>query len=280
MTRSTAIRERDSSMNNDRYNLNLSSGMDVKGSDGEKVGSVQEVQGDYVVVSKGFFFPTDYYIPTSAIASADEDNVYLNVTKDQALNQGWDTVPETTTTTTTAYDDQPVAGREGEVDLSGYGDTQGTYSKTGGDAPFEHAADTGHREDSDTIDVTLTEEELTARTREVERGQVRIDKDVIEEEQSIDVPITEEHVHVSRRVVDRDVRPGDASFEEGTIEVPVFGEEVEVEKRTRVREELEITKDRVQDTERVTGTVRHEEARITDESGVIVDDDTDTTTRR
>ncbi len=242
-------------------------GMDVVGSDGDKVGSVQDVRGEYVVVSKGFFFPTDYYIPFSAINTADEDNVYLNVTKNDALNQGWDAVPDTTATTT-GYGDQPVIDREVETDSLGYGDGRETY------------VNTGRVEADETIDVTLTEEELTARTREVARGQVRIDKDVIEEEQSLDVPVTEERVHVSRRVVDRDVQPGDATFEEGTIEVPVYGEEVDVDKRTRVREELEITKDKVQDTQRVTDTVRREEARVTDDSGAVIDDDTQTRSRR
>lgn len=248
-------------------NINLTAGMDVKGSDGEKVGSVQDVQGDYVVVSKGFFFPQDYYIPTSAITSADEKNVYLNVTKDDALNQGWDQAP-TTMATTAVYDEEPIvdSGRDLGTDRGG------NYSNSGGTAPFAHDADTGHVEESDRIDVALTEEELTAQTRGVQRGQVRIEKDVIEEERSMDVPVMEERVQVSRRVVDREVRPGDASFEEGTIEIPVYGEEVELEKRTRVREELEVTKDQVQDTERVSGTVRREEARIVDDSGSIVAD--------
>lgn len=268
-------------MSSQQYDFNLTSGMDVKGSDGEKVGTVQDVQGDYVVVSKGFFFPQDYYIPTSAIASADEKNVYLNVTKDAALDQGWDSVPETTTTTSTVYDDQPVVEGTVGTDSLGYNaDRGGAYSNTGGDAPFSHDATTGHIEESDRIDVTLAEEELTAQTRGVERGQVRIEKDVIEEQQTLEVPVTEERVQVSRRVVDREVRPGDTSFEEGTIEVPVYGEEVEVSKRSRVREELEVSKDQVQSTERVTDTVRREEARITDDSGSIVDDDASTTPRR
>ena len=38
-------------------------GDDVYGSDGDKVGTVAEVQPSYIVVEKGFFFPTDYYIP-------------------------------------------------------------------------------------------------------------------------------------------------------------------------------------------------------------------------
>lgn len=251
--------------------------MDVKGSDGEKVGTVQDVQGSYIIVSKGFFFPQDYYIPISAITSADEDTVYLNVTKDDALNQGWDSVPETTTTTSAAgYVEAPVVDAGRDLD-TGRG---GEFSNTGGTAPFEHDANTGHLEESDVIDVTLSEEELTAQTRGVERGQVRVEKDVIEEEQSLDVPVMEERVQVSRRVVDREVRPGDTTFEEGTIEVPVYGEEVEVSKRSRVREELEISKEQVQETQRVTDTVRREEARITDDSGSIVDDDTQTRSRR
>jgi len=235
-------------MNNDLYNL--TSGMDVEASDGGKVGTVHEVLDQYLVVSKGFFFPQDYYIPFSAINSADGGTVYLNVTKDQALNQGWDAIPDTTNQ---VYTDQPVVGR---------------------------TTDTGRLESDDTIDISLSEEELTARTREVERGQVRVDKDVIVEDQTLDVPVTEERVHVSRRVVDRDVRPGDTSFEEGTIDVPVYGEEVELEKRARVREEVEISKDAVQDVERVSGTVRREEVRITDESGNVINDDTSTRSRR
>src|SRR5687767_12095540 len=69
-------------------------GDDVYGSDGDKVGTVAEVQSSYLVVEKGFFFPTDYYIPTSAVASASDGQVYLNVAKDAALNSGWDTVPD------------------------------------------------------------------------------------------------------------------------------------------------------------------------------------------
>ncbi len=34
-----------------------------------KVGTVAAVYPGYIVVEKGFFFPTDYYIPMSAVAS-------------------------------------------------------------------------------------------------------------------------------------------------------------------------------------------------------------------
>ncbi len=277
-------------VDNTQGTLNLTQGMDVVGSDGEKVGSVQDVRGEYVVVSKGFFFPTDYYVPFDALTTVDGDKVYLNVTKDAALNQGWDQEPVASMTSTT-YDEQPItdAGLHVDQPVTNVGTSAGYTDQTvigsGAttsyadveDQPFEHHVERGQvahddvRDDA-AINVPLSQEELTAERRTVDRGQVRIEKDVIEEAVSLDVPVTNEEVHVSRRVVDRDVAPGDATFEGGTIEVPVHGEEVDVQKRSRVREELEISKDAVQETERVTGTVRREEARVTDDSGNVVDD--------
>ena len=74
----------------------ITAGTDVYGSDGDKLGTVAEVARDYLVVEKGFFFPTDYYIPLTAITSVGNGQVSLNMTKDAALHSGWDTVPETT----------------------------------------------------------------------------------------------------------------------------------------------------------------------------------------
>src|SRR5215213_7416601 len=68
-------------------------GAEVFGADGDKVGTVAAVYPGYLVVEKGFFFPTDYYIPLSAVASYDNDQVYLNVAKDAALQSGWDAQP-------------------------------------------------------------------------------------------------------------------------------------------------------------------------------------------
>src|SRR5918993_4058343 len=89
-------------------------GDEVYGSDGDKIGTVAEVQSGYIVVEKGFFFPTDHYIPTSAIASASGGQVYLNTTKDAALNSGWDVVPEVQATTMTSGATATMKG-EGEI---------------------------------------------------------------------------------------------------------------------------------------------------------------------
>ena len=209
-------------------------GSDVYGSDGEKLGKVIAVHPGYLVVEKGFFFPTDYYIPTSAVANAEDDKIYLTSTKDAALNQGWEVEPM-------VADDYDMTRTTG----------------------LEAAAGETWVEDTETLRVPVHEEELTATKRERELGQVRIEKDVVTEEQVLEVPVTEERVRIERRVVDRPVSADDTSaFQEGDIEVPIRGEEVELRKQTRVAEEIEIGKEAVQRTEQVSGTVRREEVRI------------------
>jgi hypothetical protein len=68
-------------------------GQDVIGADGEKVGEIVGVERECFIVRKGFFFPQGHYIPFSAIASYDEDKVYLNLTKEQVLEQQWTNPP-------------------------------------------------------------------------------------------------------------------------------------------------------------------------------------------
>lgn len=80
-------------------------GVEVVGSDGEKVGKVIAVTPSYVVVEKGFFLPTDYYVPRDAIGGFDGAKVTLTVAKGEALHQGWDVIPgdETVGTHTGAF---------------------------------------------------------------------------------------------------------------------------------------------------------------------------------
>ncbi len=63
--------------------------MDVPGSDDNKLGKVDRLEGDYVVVKKGLFCPSDYYVPTFAIASIDAVRICLTETRDAANGLGW-----------------------------------------------------------------------------------------------------------------------------------------------------------------------------------------------
>lgn len=257
-------------------------GATVVGADGEKVGQVIAVYSDYVVVEKGFFFPTDYYVPTSAVATYDGDEIVLNVTKDEALHQGWDQIPpDLTETGGEAMSTEPLMADSGAIDRSdedavGAGDDEHP-------APFEHhvEGDLSHRDEDGTITVEVREEEATASTRERDLGEVRIDKEVVTTEEAIDVPVVEERLRVERRPVDREVTGSEAKLEERTFSVPIRGEVVDVAKDVHVTEEIEVSKESVERTARVETTVRHEEVHI-DDSGLVSEgpatSDTDTDT--
>ena len=222
-------------------------GVEVFGADGEKVGTVAAVYPGYIVVEKGFFFPTDYYIPMSAVASYDNNQVYLNLTKDAALHSGWDAQP--TDLETASYD---ASMGSGMTDIAG-----------------GFGAGTSQVATDEEIRIPVMEEELTATVRPQEAGAVRIEKDVVTEQHTLDVPVTEERVRVERRVVDRPVDAAEAdAFEETVIEVPLRSETVDVQKEARVAEEVVISKEAVERTEQVTDTVRKEEVFVDDDATV------------
>jgi uncharacterized protein (TIGR02271 family) len=219
-------------------------GAEVYGADGDKVGTVSAVYPGYIVVEKGLFFPTDYYIPMSAVASSDHAQVYLNVSKDAALGRGWDTRPvdlETATVGTTTA-------------------TADMFAET------DRLTATRVAEDEE-IRIPVMEEELTATVRPQEAGAVRIEKRVVAEDRVLEVPVTEERLRVERRVVDRPADTADiGAFEETVIDVPLRSETVDVQKQARVAEEVVVGKEAVQRTERISDTVRREEVYVDEDA--------------
>jgi len=230
----------------------IMTGDDVYGSDGDKVGTVAEVQPSYIVVAKGIFFPTDYYIPMSAVASVADGQVYLNVAKDAALNSGWDTVPDAV----------PVAATDAETIL-----TDGDRRTSDETVIADDRLMAARVAEDEEIRIPVMEEELTATVRPQEAGAVRIEKRVVAEDRMLEVPVTEERIRVERRVVDRPADTTDiGAFEETVIDMPLRTETVDLQKQARVAEEVVVSKEAVQRTEQARGTVRREE--------VYVDEDT------
>jgi uncharacterized protein (TIGR02271 family) len=220
----------------------IDTGWDVVTSDGEKLGDVDEVHPHYLVVSKGWLFPTERYVPVSTITDVTDNTVYINVSKAEVDAQGWDTIPDVAgTTDSTSYRDT-----EDMVDTTRFtGQTDMTRTTSG----------------TDDISVPVVEEQLRVDTREVERGAVHVHKEVVETEQQVTVPVREERVRIERHPgAGSDVAAVSAHvFEEEDIEIPLRSEEVEVTKRPVVREHVHISKDVVEHEEQATGTVRREE---------------------
>ena len=126
--------------------------------------------------------------------------------------------------------------------------------------------------DGEELRIPLAREEFTATTRPVREGTVRISKRVVTEDQVLEVPVTEEEIRVERRIVER---PGDGSaaeaYEQIIIEVPLYRDRVDVQRRTRVSDEVIVTKQVSQRTERFRDTVRREEVFVDDNANVVID---------
>jgi uncharacterized protein (TIGR02271 family) len=212
----------------------IPTGADVFGADGEKVGSVAAAYPGYIVVEKGIFFPTDYYIPLNAVSSYDGGQVFLTVAKDAALHSGWDSQPIDLESATISPADAAMA--TGAI-----------------------ATDVARTSADEEIRIPVMEEELTATVRRQDAGAVRVEKDVVTEERVLDVPITEERVRVERRVVDRPVSADAEAFTDTVIDVPLETEVVDVQKQARVAEEIVLSKEAVERTEHISDTVRKEE---------------------
>ncbi len=220
-------------------NAQLVTGTPVDDANGDKVGDVSSYQdGDgYFVMTKGFFFPKDLYVPLNAITRATTDGVYLNLTKDQINNQNWDNPPSAT-------------------------DTNALYGR--GTAPDMADQTTRTDQSSQRVDVPVAEEQLTANKQRQQVGDVKVHKDVTERPESIEVPVSHEEVHVKEVPASGQAATDipDNAFQDRTIDVPVYGEKVDVEKQARVTGEVEIDKSRVTRDKRYTDTVRRDEVEV------------------
>ncbi|MBT2583527.1 YsnF/AvaK domain-containing protein [Planococcus sp. ISL-109] len=136
------------------------------------------------------------------------------------------------------------------------------------------------RVDTEEERLQLHEERLQVNKERVQTGEVHVDKHVVEEEQSLEVPVEREEVYVERRPVNEETTTGTHDYTEGEdIHVPVSEERVDVTKKDVVSEEIAIGKNKVQDTEHVSETVRKEEVDIHKDGDLVEEDETSRTDR-
>ena len=76
----------------------IQAGWSAHDREGDKIGDIEELGQDYLLVTKGLIFTKDVYVPFSAVDSVDPDSgsVRLNVDKDQIDSMGWDDVSSAT----------------------------------------------------------------------------------------------------------------------------------------------------------------------------------------
>ena len=118
--------------------------------------------------------------------------------------------------------------------------------------------------------IQLREERLQATKTPTQVGEVQLHKEVVSEQQNIDVPVSHEEVYIERHAGSGQV--SDTPIGEGeSIRVPVKEEQVNVSKQTVQTGEVAIGKRTVQETQKVSDTVRREEARVEREGDVTVE---------
>ena len=111
--------------------------------------------------------------------------------------------------------------------------------------------------------VQLFGEVLRVHKERINRGEVRIRKDVVTENQTIEVPVTREELVLERVGVAPNTPAPSANIGQAQeIRVPLSEDKVRVEKQPVVREEVVVGKREVADVATVGGDVRHEELRV------------------
>ncbi|MBO0525875.1 YsnF/AvaK domain-containing protein [Clostridium botulinum] len=135
--------------------------------------------------------------------------------------------------------------------------------------------DNENKKSKDEGRLTLHKEELDINKNHVQKGEVELGKEIIEEQKTVDVPVTHEEVVIERKALDNEASDTHISDEE-SIRIPVSEEEINVDKHTVVTGEVSAHKREVEDTRHVDETLKREEARInTNGDAEIVDKDTD-----
>jgi len=113
------------------------------------------------------------------------------------------------------------------------------------------------------VRIPVIREEAVVRTREVERGGVRVHKTVNEREEVVEQPTMREDVDVERVAIGRVIDTVPEVREEGdTLIIPVLEEMLVVEKRLVLKEEIRVTKRRTTETEQVRVVLNEEQVTI------------------
>jgi hypothetical protein len=81
----------------ERSELECRVGDTVMSADEHKLGKVVACDARYLTVEHGVLNKGDYYVPMEVVNTRTDNTIYVNVTKDQVTNAGWDAPPPVST---------------------------------------------------------------------------------------------------------------------------------------------------------------------------------------
>jgi uncharacterized protein (TIGR02271 family) len=238
-------------------------GQDLYGSDGEKLGKIEEIyldtdtnQPEWALVTTGLFGTKQSFVPLSGMSQ----------------QGGTATVPYDKATVKDAPNVDPdgrLSEQEEEQLYRHYGRDYGSAgtTSTGDDRDFSDRDTVGHDVSGPTTDdaMTRSEEELRVGTTEREAGRARLRKYVVEDEVTQRVPVKREEVRIEREPI-TDANRGDAlegpAISEEEHEVVLHEEEVVAEKRAVPKERIRMDKETHTEEEQVSETLRKEQVDV------------------
>jgi len=226
-------------------------GRTLLGSDGEKIGKVDELyydeeggQPEWALVNTGLFGTKKTFVPIRGASPTGED-LEVPVTKDQVKDAP------------SIDPDQELSEQDEQRLFEHYGVPYTTEGSTTARDAGRGAVETGGGEDA----MTRSEEELRVGTAKQERGRVRLRKYVVTEQVQTTVPVRREEVRVEREPItdeNRDRAVGGSEITEAEHEITLHEEVPVVEKRTVPKERIRLEKDTVEDEHEVSEEVRKE----------------------
>ena len=230
--------------------LSEARGAPVYDTDGEKIGTVEEIfydeqtrQPEWLGIGTGFFGTKRALVPVEG-ADLREDGFYVPYAKDQVKDS-----PDI---------DEDEISQETEQELYAHYGLQYSEQRSESGLPEGGRGRKSGRKGE--ASVTRSEEELEVGKREVEAGQLRLRKWVETEPAHVDVDLERETARVTREPVDEPV--SDAEIGEEEVEVPLRAEKAVTQKRTVAKEQIGLEKDVETERETVGDEVRKERVEV------------------
>ena len=193
---------------------------EVRGTNDEDFGEVQDIQGNYVLVQKGIINKEQFYIPKDQAESYDGDVLRFRISQED-LNQ---------------FQHEPPSIWDSDS-------TQET---------------TTYERDTNEERIPLSEERLDV-SKESQEDQATITKKPVTETKTVEVPLTREEVSIERRPASGQTEAQSPIQSEEEITIPLKREEAQVSKKPYVKEEAVIKKKAFRDTKEITEDVTSEE---------------------
>lgn len=239
-------------------------GQTVYDPSGQKIGKLSQIwhdettgQPEWTTIQTGMFGNHESFLPMDALQKQSQGQLQTPHSKEQVRQA-------------------PHIDPSGErLDAAEEDRLYSHYGRTGADRRTGRTGTDGQDTSGPTTDEAMTrsEEHLRAGTEQRESGRMRLRKYVVTETEQITVPVSHEEVRIEREPIteaNRDEARSGPAISDEEHEVVLHEERPVTDTETVPKERVRMNKERVEDTETVSGEVRKEH----------VDTDSDTHTNR